>query len=63
MSIILVLEVCAEGNHIVFGNDLTKKIKEHNQDKSQSTKSRTLFHLIYYEAYISVEPHIIWGVL
>jgi putative endonuclease len=31
--------------------DLRKRLEEHNAGKSVATKSRTPFHLVYYEAY------------
>jgi len=32
-------------------NDLKRRLSEHNEGKVKSTKSRTPFTLIYYEAY------------
>ncbi|MBP9749879.1 MAG: GIY-YIG nuclease family protein [Candidatus Pacebacteria bacterium] len=32
-------------------NDLKKRFREHNSGKVPSTKTRTPFHLLYYEAY------------
>jgi putative endonuclease len=34
-------------------NDLKRRIEEHNNGKSKSTKPRLPFKLIYYESYIS----------
>lgn len=34
-------------------NDLKRRLKEHNAGEVQSTKSRTPFRVIYYEAYLS----------
>ena len=39
--------------YIGFTNNLKKRIEEHNSGKSKSTKSRTPFKLVYYEAYVS----------
>ena len=37
--------------YIGFTSNLEKRVKEHNDGKSSSTKSRRPFELIYYEAY------------
>lgn len=37
--------------YIGVTNDLKKRLAEHNNQKNLSTKSRTPFELIYYEAY------------
>ncbi len=34
-------------------NNLRRRIEEHNRGKSNATKSRAPFKLIYYEAYLS----------
>ena len=39
--------------YIGSANDLRKRVKEHNAGKVKSTKARTPFDLIYYEAYRS----------
>lgn len=39
--------------YIGFTNDLIRRIKEHNNGLTQSTKNRRLLHLIYYEAFKS----------
>jgi len=38
-----------------YTNDLKRRLEEHNSGKNRSTKSRTPFTLIYYEAYKSRE--------
>lgn len=42
-------------NNLYIGstNDLRKRVKEHNNGKVFSTKSRIPFELVYYEAYKS----------
>jgi len=42
-------------NQLYVGStdDLRRRIQEHNAGKSESTKFRKLFNLIYYEAYVS----------
>jgi len=44
-------------NELYIGstNDLKKRLKEHNSNLNQSTKARSPFKLIYYEAYINEE--------
>ena len=37
--------------YIGYTNNLLRRIKEHNSKLNQSTKSRTPFKLVYYEAY------------
>jgi putative endonuclease len=39
--------------YIGYTNDLKRRLTEHNKKESQSTKNRTPFELIYYEAYKS----------
>jgi len=39
--------------YIGFTSDLKRRIKEHNNGRSSSTKSRRPLHLIYYEAHLS----------
>lgn len=39
--------------YIGFTSDLRKRLKEHNDGKSRSTKPYLPFELIYYEAYKS----------
>ena len=36
-----------------YTNDLKRRLEEHNSGKNRSTKSRTPFTLVYYEAYKS----------
>jgi putative endonuclease len=36
-----------------YTNDLRRRLKEHSNGESKSTRSRTPFHLVYYEAYMS----------
>ncbi|MFH1170460.1 MAG: GIY-YIG nuclease family protein [Candidatus Vogelbacteria bacterium] len=38
-----------------YTNDLKRRLEEHNSGTNRSTKSRTPFTLIYYEAYKSRE--------
>jgi len=48
-------------NEIYIGltNDLKRRIDEHNKQQSLSTKSKTPWHLIYYEAYTSEQDAIL----
>lgn len=39
--------------YIGFSTDVKRRLKEHNQGKNISTKSRRPFELIYYEAHLS----------
>jgi len=39
--------------YIGFTSDLKRRIKEHNNGKSSSTKSRRPLELIYYESHLS----------
>ena len=39
--------------YIGFTSDLDKRLNEHHKGKSQSTKFRRPFQLIYYEAHLS----------
>lgn len=41
--------------YIGYTSDLRKRIKEHNNGYSRSTKARTPFRLIYYEAHLNQE--------
>lgn len=41
--------------YIGYTNNLRKRLEEHNSKKNRSTKSRTPFELIYYEAYKNQE--------
>ena len=41
--------------YIGFTNDLRRRLKEHNDKKNFSTRSRVPFDLVYYEAYQSEE--------
>ncbi len=45
----------AKDNLLYIGstNDLKRRLEEHNNGKSKSTKNRVPFKLVYYEAYIS----------
>jgi len=45
--------------YIGFTRDLKKRLKEHNSGKVESTKHRTPFVLIYYEACLSEEDAVI----
>ena len=44
--------------YIGVTSDLKKRLQEHNSGKSASTKYRTPFVLIYYEAYLSFKDAI-----
>ena len=37
--------------YIGYTSDLKNRIKDHNQGKTKSTRHRTPFSLVYYEAY------------
>jgi len=39
--------------YIGYTSDLQKRLKEHNSKLNKSTKHRTPFKIIYYEAYVS----------
>lgn len=39
--------------YIGFTNDLKRRFEEHNSGKNKSTKFKTPFELVYYEAYKS----------
>ncbi len=39
--------------YIGYTNDLKRRLEEHNGGKNKSTKFKTSFELIYYEAYKS----------
>ena len=39
--------------YIGFTNDLIRRMKEHNNGLTQSTKNRRALHLVYYEAFKS----------
>ncbi len=48
----------SEKDHkLYFGctSDLKKRIKQHNDGRSQATRARRPFRLVYYEAYLSLE--------
>ena len=54
MFYVYILESLKDGNHYAgCTNDLKRRIKEHNNKLSQSTKGRAPFKLIYYEAYFN----------
>lgn len=44
--------------YLGYTNDLRRRIEEHNSKFNKSTKSRTPFKLIYYEAYASKEDAV-----
>jgi putative endonuclease len=44
--------------YVGYTNDLRKRIKEHNEGKVESTKTRLPIELIYYEACIFKEKAI-----
>lgn len=39
--------------YIGVTNNLDRRLKQHNEKKNESTKNRTPFKVIYYEAYLS----------
>jgi len=41
--------------YIGYTNNLRKRMKEHNEGKNFSTKSRIPFKLVYYESYVASE--------
>ena len=56
MFYVYVLKSLRDGKlYIGFTADLTRRIKEHNNGGSKSTKSRRPFELLYYEAHKSKE--------
>jgi len=51
MEYVYVLKSEKDGNwYTGWTNDLRRRLSEHNQGKSRSTKARVPFKLIYYEA-------------
>jgi putative endonuclease len=51
-----ILKSRKDGNlYIGSTNDLRRRLSEHNDGKSRSTKSRTPFELRYYEAFFTEE--------
>ena len=56
MFYVYVLKSEKDGNlYTGYTNDLKRRVEEHNYGQNRSTKSRTPFTLIYYEAYKSKE--------
>jgi len=54
MHYVYILKSLKDNNlYIGSTNDLSRRIKEHNEGKVFSTKNRVPFELIYYEAYKS----------
>lgn len=54
MFFVYILRSLKDGQlYIGSTDDLRRRIEEHNTGKSESTKFRKPFKLIYYEAYIS----------
>ncbi len=54
MFYVYLLRSLKDGNlYLGYTNDLRRRLKEHNQGKSKSTKPRSLLQLIYYEAYLA----------
>ena len=54
MYYVYVLKSLKDKNlYIGYTNDLKRRLFEHNTNRSKSTKFRTPFELIYYEAYAS----------
>ena len=52
MFFVYILKSRKDSNlYIGSTNDLEKRVKEHNKGKVSSTKLRTPFELVYYEAY------------
>lgn len=44
--------------YLGYTNDLRRRVKEHNSKLNISTRSRTPFKLVYYEAYTSREDAV-----
>lgn len=54
MFYVYILRSKADGQlYIGYTGDLRRRFQEHNSGRSQSTKARRPFELIYYEAYKS----------
>lgn len=54
MFYLYVLKSSVDGSiYIGYTSDLAKRVKEHNDKKSTSTKSKVPWELVYYEAYKS----------
>ena len=54
MFYVYVLKSKKDGKaHIGYTNDLKRRLNEHNNLESKSTKNRAPFELIYYESYKS----------
>lgn len=52
MFFVYILKSKKDNNlYIEYTNNLRKRLEEHNQKKSFSTKYRVPFELLYYEAY------------
>ena len=52
MFFVYILKSVRDGNlYIGSTNNLKRRVEEHNLGKSQSTKPRIPFKLVYYEAY------------
>jgi putative endonuclease len=52
MYYVYILKSKKDSKHYIgYTNDLRRRLDEHNNGKSKSTKHRIPFELIYYEAY------------
>lgn len=59
MFYVYILKSRVDGDlYIGYTSDLRRRFAEHNSGKNRSTKSRTPFDLIYYEAYRSKEDAV-----
>jgi putative endonuclease len=53
---VYILESLKDGKrYIGYTKDLRKRLEEHNSGKNTSTKYRTPFKLVYYEACLDIE--------
>jgi len=60
MDYVYIIKSCKTNEiYIGFTNDLKRRIDEHNKQQSLSTKSKTPWLLIYYEAYTSEKDAIL----
>jgi putative endonuclease len=60
MYYVYIIKSCRTNEiYIGFTNDLKRRIDEHNKQQALSTKSKTPWHLIYYEAYTSEKDAIL----
>ena len=53
MYYVYILKSEKDNNHYIgYTNDLKRRFAEHNNAQNKSTKNRTPFQLVYYEAYL-----------